>query len=202
MIVIFLGPPGAGKGTQSARIVETRGIPQLSTGDMLRAAVKAQSAIGVEAKAVMDAGNLVSDQIVAGIVAERIKDRDCQRGFMLDGFPRTLVQAELLDSILAEQDRKLDIVLEMQVDDEALVERLKTRIAETKANGGPIRADDNEATFRHRLGVYNQETAPLIPHYGKKGVLFAINGMGSIEAVAREIDVVLDSVKDGVEGLH
>ena len=202
MIVIFLGPPGAGKGTQSARIVETRGIPQLSTGDMLRAAVKAQSPIGVEAKAVMDAGNLVSDQIVAGIVAERIKDRDCQRGFMLDGFPRTLVQAELLDDILAEQDRKLDIVLEMQVDDEALVERLTTRIAETKANGGPIRADDNAKTFRHRLGVYNQETAPLIPHYGKKGVLFAINGMGSIEAVAREIDVVLDSVKDGVEGLH
>ncbi len=202
MIVIFLGPPGAGKGTQAKRIVEKRGIPQLSTGDMLRAAVKAQTPVGLQAKAVMDSGNLVSDDIVAGIVAERIKEKDCRRGFMLDGFPRTLNQAELLDGILTDQSRELDIVLELQVDNEALVERMKTRIADTKAAGGDVRADDNEETFRHRLEVYNRETAPLIPHYGKKGVLFAVNGMKSIDAVSLEIDIVLDSVKDGVEGLH
>lgn len=193
MILIFLGPPGAGKGTQADLITQTYGIPKLSTGDMLRAAVAAETAIGKKAKAVMDAGNLVSDEIVSGIVAERIEQEDCQKGFLLDGFPRTLPQAEMLDTILAERDRKLNCVLELQVDDEALVERLNNRIAETKARGGELRSDDNEETFRHRLEVYHEQTAPLIPFYDKKGLLKGVNGMGTVEEVAAEIQGVLSA---------
>lgn len=192
MILIFLGPPGAGKGTQAKMIVEKRGIPQLSTGDMLRAAVAAETEIGKQAKAIMDAGNLVSDEIVAGIVEERIQAPDCEPGFMLDGFPRTLPQAAMLDEILDRQGRKLSAVLELVVDEEQLVERLKTRIAETRAAGGDVRADDNEETFRHRLKVYRDQTAPLIPYYTEKGLVRKIDGMGSIEEVAAEIDAVLD----------
>lgn len=194
MILIFLGPPGAGKGTQAQHIVKTRGIPQLSTGDMLRGAVAAKTPIGIKAKEVMDRGDLVSDEIVAGIVAERIEAEDCQPGFMLDGFPRTLPQAEMLDTLLAEKGRKLDIVLELQVDEEALVDRLNSRVAETKAAGGEVRADDNEETFRKRLEVYREQTAPLIPFYSEKGLLTALDGMSSIEEVSAEIDRVLDAL--------
>ncbi|NHK27344.1 adenylate kinase [Parvularcula flava] len=197
MILIFLGPPGAGKGTQAKRIASTRGIPQLSTGDMLRAAVANQTEIGKKAKAVMDAGQLVSDDIVAGIVAERIEQPDCEQGFMLDGFPRTLVQAEMLDTILDNHDLKLDVVLEMRVDDGELINRLNNRIRETKEAGGEVRSDDNEETFRKRLDVYNAETAPLIPFYAEKGLLKVVDGMGSIDKVAGEIDAILDGVQKG-----
>ena len=195
MILIFLGPPGAGKGTQAQRITEDHGIPQLSTGDMLRAAVAAQTEIGKQAKEIMDSGNLVSDEIVAGIIAERIDQDDCKPGFLLDGFPRTLAQAEMLDAILAEKGRALDVVLELKVDEEALVERLNTRIAETKAAGQEVRADDNEDTFRHRLSVYNEQTAPLIPFYSEKGLLKEVDGMASIDEVTDEIRAVLAEVK-------
>lgn len=191
MILIFLGPPGAGKGTQAHRISEKYGIPQLSTGDMLRAAVAAKSEIGLKAKEIMDAGQLVSDEIVAGIVAERIEAPDCKAGFLLDGFPRTIAQAEMLDRILADHDLALTCVLELRVDNAALLSRLETRIEETKAAGGAVRSDDNVETFAKRLKVYNEQTAPLIPYYGEKGALRGVDGMQSIEAVAAEIDGIL-----------
>lgn len=195
MILIFLGPPGAGKGTQAKFITEKFGIPQLSTGDMLREAVAAGTEIGLKAKAVMDSGNLVSDEIVAGIIADRIEEEDCKAGFLLDGFPRTLVQAQMLDSILDGKGRALDVVLELKVDEELLVERLNNRIAETKAAGGDVRADDNEETFRHRLSVYREQTAPLIPYYEECGLLRTVDGMASIDDVAREIDSVFATLK-------
>ena len=191
MIVIFLGPPGAGKGTQAAITAAKHDIPQLSTGDMLRAAIAAGSDIGRQAKSVIDRGELVSDEIVAGIVSERIDMTDCERGFLLDGFPRTLRQAEMLDDILREKDRELSCVLELLVDEERLVGRLNGRIAEAKAKGEQVRSDDNEETFRHRLGVYRDQTAPLVPHYEAKGVLKHVDGMQPIEAVSAAIDEAL-----------
>ena len=192
MIVIFLGPPGAGKGTQAAHIVERYGIPQLSTGDMLRAAVAAQTPVGKKAKAIMDAGNLVSDDVVAAIVEERIEEADCANGFLLDGFPRTVTQAEMLDAMLEKKGIGVDVVIELKVDEAALIERLRSRIAETKARGEELRKDDNEETFKKRLEVYREQTAPLIPYYEKQGKLKAVDGMGSIEAVSAAIDGILD----------
>ncbi len=192
MIVIFLGPPGAGKGTQAAHIVKKYGVPQLSTGDMLRSAVAAQTPVGAKAKAVMDAGNLVSDDIVAAIVEERIEQDDCAPGFLLDGFPRTIVQAEMLDAMLTKKERGVDVVIELRVDEEALLGRLRRRIDETLARGDKRRKDDNEDTFKYRLQVYCDQTAPLIPYYEKQGKLKAVDGMGSVEAVSAEIDVILD----------
>lgn len=194
MIVIFLGPPGAGKGTQASYISMSRGIPQLSTGDMLREAVANKTPIGMQAKAVMDRGDLVSDEIVAGIVSERIEADDCEPGFLLDGFPRTVAQAGMLDTILKEKGRALDVVLELVVDEEALVDRLNNRIAEAKKAGEPVRADDNEETFRNRLGVYKEQTAPLIPYYEDKGLLRRIDGMKSIDEVSAQIDEVLNGL--------
>ena len=195
MILIFLGPPGAGKGTQAAHIVERYGIPQLSTGDMLRAAVAAKTPVGKQAKAVMDAGNLVSDDIVAAIVEERIEADDCASGFLLDGFPRTVPQAEMLDAMLEKKDRQLDAVVELRVDASVLIDRLRSRIAETKARGEEVRKDDNEETFKKRLEVYEEQTAPLIPFYEKQGKLKVVDGMGSIEAVSVAIDAVLDEFR-------
>jgi adenylate kinase len=195
LIVIFLGPPGAGKGTQAKMIAAKRHIPQLSTGDMLRAAIAAGTQLGKECQAIMARGDLVSDQIVAGIIGERIEMEDCKNGFLLDGFPRTLPQAELLDGILNEKGRTLDLVLELRVDDEALVDRLNTRIAETRAKGEEVRSDDNEETFRKRLGVYNDQTAPLIPYYKEKGLLETVDGMQPIEAVTADIEKALNSAE-------
>ena len=192
MILIFLGPPGAGKGTQAAHIVERYGIPQLSTGDMLRAAVKAQTPVGVKAKEVMDAGNLVSDDIVAAIVEERIEADDCAPGFLLDGFPRTIAQAEMLDAMLEKKGLGLDAVIEIRVDEAALIERLRNRIAETRAKGEEPRKDDNEETFKYRLQVYREQTAPLIPYYEDQGKLKVVDGMGSIDDVSAAIDAILD----------
>jgi len=195
MIVIFLGPPGAGKGTQAAHIIETYGIPQLSTGDMLRAAVTAQTPVGKQAKEIMDAGELVSDEIVAAIVEERIEQDDCVPGFLLDGFPRTIAQAEMLDAMLQKKERGVDVVIELQVDENALVERLRSRIAETVARGEEPRKDDNEETFKNRLTIYKEQTAPLIPYYNDQGKLRGVDGMASIEAVSAEIDTILAEFK-------
>ncbi|AMJ60324.1 adenylate kinase [Bosea sp. PAMC 26642] len=191
MRLIFLGPPGAGKGTQAARIVAKHGIPQLSTGDMLRAAVAAGTPIGVKAKAVMDAGDLVSDDIVIGIVADRIEEPDAKKGFILDGFPRTLAQAEALDAMLASKGLKLDRVLELKVDQSKLVERIVKRAAEAKAAGQPVRRDDDPEVFKTRLEAYNRDTAVVAPYYAKRGKVIDIDGMQPIDAVTAAIEKAL-----------
>ena len=196
MILILLGPPGAGKGTQAQRIVDTRAIPQLSTGDMLRAAVASGSALGNRVQAIMDAGDLVSDDVIEEIISERIQAKDCERGFILDGAVRTVGQAEMIDRVLEKLGRSLDVVIELVVDEEELVDRLKARIEETKKAGKPLRADDNEETFRKRQGVYRDQTAPLIPFYEAQGKLHKVDGMGTIDAVAAKVDAILDKIED------
>lgn len=187
MNIILLGPPGAGKGTQASVLVERDGMVQLSTGDMLRAAVKAETEIGLKAKAVMEAGQLVSDEIVIGVVSERLDQPDAKNGVIFDGFPRTTAQAEALDKLLAEKGMTLDAVVEMQVRDELLVDRIKTRAAET----GGTRADDNEETLKQRLAVYHSETAPLIDYYRGTGKLKTVDGMAAIDEVTASIAAVL-----------
>jgi len=191
MRLILLGPPGAGKGTQAQRLVDKYGIPQLSTGDMLRAAVQAGSEVGKRAKAVMDAGELVSDAIVNAIVAERIDQADCAKGFILDGYPRTLVQADAVESMLSERSIGLDTVIELVVDDRALVGRIVKRAEDAKAAGQPVRKDDNPAVFEERLREYYKKTAPLTGYYYAKGKLKTVDGMASIDAVTAEIEAVL-----------
>lgn len=191
MRLIFLGPPGAGKGTQAARIVAKHGIPQLSTGDMLRAAVAAGTPIGVKAKAVMDAGGLVSDEIVIGIVADRIDEADAKKGFILDGFPRTLAQAEALDAMLASKGLKLDTVLELKVDQSKLVDRIVKRAEEAKAAGQPVRKDDDPEVFKTRLEAYNRDTAVVSPYYAKRGQVIEIDGMQPIDSVTAAIEKAL-----------
>jgi len=190
MILIFLGPPGAGKGTQAAHIVKKYGIPHLSTGEMLRSAVAAGTPVGKKAQAIMDAGDLVSDDIVAAIVEERIEEDDCAGGFLLDGFPRTIAQAEMLDAMLEKKERRVDVVIELGVDERILLDRMLKRIEQT----GGARADDNEETFKKRLGVYRGQTAPLIPFYQEQGKLKGVDGMGSVAAVSAEIDAILDGI--------
>ncbi len=187
MRLILLGPPGAGKGTQAARLVERFAIPQLSTGDMLRAAVAAGTPVGLEAKAVMERGDLVSDDIVVGIIADRLLQDDAKRGFILDGFPRTVAQAEAFDAMLAERGLKLDAVIEFKVDEEALVGRIAKRAAETKARGEAVRTDDNPEVFKTRLEAYRVQTAPLSAYYRAKGTLKTIDGMKPIGEVTRDI---------------
>ncbi|MDX8446775.1 adenylate kinase [Mesorhizobium captivum] len=191
MRLILLGPPGAGKGTQAQRLVEKHGIPQLSTGDMLRAAVQAGTEVGKRAKAVMDAGELVSDAIVNAIVAERIDQPDCARGFILDGYPRTLVQADAVEAMLGERGIALDSVIELVVDDKALVGRIVKRAEDAQAAGQPVRKDDNPAVFEERLREYYKKTAPLTGYYYAKGRLRTVDGMASIDAVTTEIEKVL-----------
>lgn len=187
MRLIFLGPPGAGKGTQATRIVEKHGIPQLSTGDMLRAAVAAGTPVGVKAKAVMDSGGLVSDEIVIGIVADRIEEADARKGFILDGFPRTLAQAEALDAMLDSKGLKLDAVLELQVDQTKLVDRIVKRAEEARAAGQPVRKDDDPEVFKTRLEAYNRDTAVVAPYYAKRNQLTVIDGMQPIDSVTAAI---------------
>jgi len=194
MILILLGPPGAGKGTQAQRIVERRGIPQLSTGDMLRAERDSGSPLGKKVKAIMDGGSLVSDDIIEKLITARIREPDCKPGFILDGAVRTVGQAKMIDRVLKKQKRALDVVIELVVDENELVNRLKKRVAETIAAGRPVRPDDNEETFRKRQAVYRQETAPLIPFYEGQGKLRKVDGMGSVAEVAAAIDAILDEI--------
>lgn len=191
MRLILLGPPGAGKGTQAQRLVEKYGIPQLSTGDMLRAAVAAKTPVGLKAKAVMDAGELVSDAIVNAIVAERIDQPDCAKGFILDGYPRTLAQADSVEAMLGERGLALDAVIELVVDDKALVGRIVKRAEEAKAAGQPVRKDDNPEVFEERLREYYKKTAPLIGYYHAKGMLKGVDGMANIDAVSGQIGALL-----------
>ncbi len=191
MRLILLGPPGAGKGTQAQRLVDKHGIVQLSTGDMLRAAVKAGSPIGQKAKDIMARGELVPDDVVVAIVADRIGEPDAAKGFILDGFPRTVPQAEALDRTLAHKGLSLDAVIELRVDEGRLLDRIERRIAETKARGEPVRADDNPEALKKRLHAYREQTAPLIDYYGKKGSLKTIDGMAAIPDVAQAIDRIL-----------
>ncbi len=195
MRIVFLGPPGAGKGTQATRLMQRHGIPQLSTGDMLRAAVKAGTPVGLKAKAVMDAGGLVSDAVVVGIVAERFMEADAARGFILDGFPRTVAQAEALDLALEHRGLKLDAVLELEVDPAVLVARIEKRAAETVAAGATVRPDDSPEVLAKRLEVYREQTAPVSAYYAETGRLKLIDGMAPIDAVARAIDDALSVVE-------
>ncbi|MGU3539065.1 adenylate kinase [Methylobacterium sp. A54F] len=191
MRIILLGPPGAGKGTQSERIVERFGIPQLSTGDMLRAAVAAGTPVGLEAKAIMESGGLVPDAVVVGIVADRIEEPDARRGFILDGFPRTVEQAAALDRMLDEKGLALSTVVEFRVDEEALLGRIARRAEETAARGLPVRKDDTPEVFKTRLDAYRRQTAPLSAYYEKTGLLQTIDGMMPIDAVTDAVMTVL-----------
>jgi adenylate kinase len=189
-----LGPPGAGKGTQAKLLTEKYGIPQLSTGDMLRAAKEAGTEIGLKAKAVMDAGQLVSDEIVNAIVAERIGFDDCEKGFILDGYPRTVPQAIALETMLKDKGCPLDAVIELKVDEAALVGRIENRVAETMAAGGKVRADDMPEAFKKRLVEYREKTAPLSAHYASTGQLKTIDGMADVNTVTAEIEKVLSAI--------
>ena len=183
--IVLLGAPGAGKGTQAARMVERLGVPHVSTGDMLRAAVAAETPVGLEAKAAMDAGQLVGNEVVIGIAKERLSEPDCKSGFILDGFPRTSAQAEALDTLLAEFGTPLDCCLALTVDKEEVVQRLLKRA------GLEGRADDNEETIRERMQVYERQTAPLLDHYRAQGLLVEVSGMGSIEEIEKRIGEAL-----------
>ena len=187
MIIALFGAPGAGKGTQAERLVAERGLVQLSSGAMLRAAIAQGTELGLRAKDIIDRGDLVSDDIIVGMVAARIDDHDCAKGVILDGFPRTVTQAYALDEMLSGKGLSLDFFIEIEVDEAALFARIENRAAKT----GGARADDNAATLRRRLAVYHERTAPLLPYYAEKGVLRSVDGMNSVDKVAAQIDAIL-----------
>ena len=191
MRLILLGPPGAGKGTQASNLVEKFGIVQLSTGDMLRAATAAGTPVGLHAKEIMARGELVPDDIVVEIVADRISQPDAHNGFILDGFPRTVPQAEALDRMLHQKKLDLDAVIELKVDEGILLKRIQKRAAEMAARGEALRADDNAEALHKRLEAYRRQTAPLIAFYADKGILRTVDGMAEIEDVAKAIEQVL-----------
>jgi adenylate kinase len=199
MRLILLGPPGAGKGTQAQRLAEQFGIVQLSTGNMLRAAVEAQTEVGRKAKDIMARGQLCPDEVVVAIVADRIVKPDAHNGFILDGFPRTVRQAEALDTMLAEHALALDAVIELKVDEAILLKRIEKRVAEMSARGEALRADDNAETLKQRLDAYRAQTAPLIGYYAGKGLLKSVDGMAPIEKVSAAIAAALDCDADGSE---
>ena len=190
MNIILFGPPGAGKGTQAEILVRDRGMVQLSTGDMLRAAIAVGSELGKQAKVIMDAGELVSDDIMIGMIAERMEEDDCASGVILDGFPRTVAQAQALDTMFADKGISLDSVIEIAVDETALFARIEKRAAET----GGARSDDNADVLKARLKVYHENTAPVLPYYKDKGQLVSIDGMQTVEEVSSQIASCLDSV--------
>ena len=197
MRLILLGPPGAGKGTQAQRLVAKHGIVQLSTGDMLRAAAAAGTPVGLRAKEIMERGELVPDEVVVAIIADRIGQADARRGFVLDGFPRTVPQAEALDRLLKERGLDLDAVIELKVDEAILMKRIETRVAEMRARGEKVRADDNAEALKKRLDAYRAQTAPLVDYYARTGQLKTVDGMAPIDAVTAEIDRLLRPARPG-----
>ncbi len=194
MNLILLGPPGAGKGTQAQRLEASHGLKQLSTGEMLRAAIAADTPVGRQAKAIMDRGDLVPDAVVIGIIADRLADPDCAKGALFDGFPRTAVQADALDELLAGRGSKLDVVIQLEVDDNILIQRIAHRAAENEAAGREVRSDDRPDVFPNRLAKYHRDTAPLIAHYRNKGLLKTVDGMQAVETVAAQISAILEAV--------
>jgi adenylate kinase len=194
MRLILLGPPGAGKGTQAQRLVHKHSIVQLSTGEMLRAAVAAQTPIGLQAKDIMASGQLVPDEIVIGIISDRLDQPDMKNGFILDGFPRTVPQAEALDELLRHKHLKLDAVIELRVNESALLSRVETRVAEMRARGEEVRVDDTPEVLSKRLASYRSLTEPLIHYYSERRKLLTVDGMMTIEEVTREINRILAAI--------
>jgi adenylate kinase len=194
MRLILLGPPGAGKGTQAQRLVQKHGIVQLSTGEMLRAAVAAQTPIGLQAKDIMASGALVPDEIVIGIISDRLDQPDMNNGFILDGFPRTVPQAEALDELLKKKHIKLDAVVELRVNESALLNRVESRVAEMRARGEEVRIDDTPEVLSKRLASYRSLTEPLIHYYSERRKLLTVDGMMTIEHVTREINRILAAI--------
>jgi adenylate kinase len=194
MRLILLGPPGAGKGTQAQRLVQKHGIVQLSTGEMLRAAVAAQTPVGLKAKDIMASGGLVPDEIVIGIISDRLDQPDMKNGFILDGFPRTVPQAEALDDLLKKKHIKLDAVVELRVNESALLNRVETRVAEMRARGEEVRIDDTPEVLSKRLASYRTMTEPLIHYYSERRKLLTVDGMMTIEHVTREINRILAAI--------
>jgi len=190
--IVLFGPPGAGKGTQARILTERRGWPQLSTGEMLRAAVQNATPLGRQVEAILAKGELVTDAIVIGIVAERIDRPDCKNGAVFDGFPRTIAQAEALDKMLAERGKKIDLVLVLKVDDAVLIKRAEQRVRDTLARGETPRSDDTPETLQHRLSVYYKNTAPLLEFYSRQGKVATLDGMAPIEAVTASIARTID----------
>jgi adenylate kinase len=201
MRLILLGPPGAGKGTQAANLVQKYGIVQLSTGDMLRAAVAAGTAIGMRAKEIMARGELVPDDVVVDIVADRISQPDAHNGFILDGFPRTVPQADALDHMLHQKKLDLDAVIELKVDESILLKRIEKRAGEMAARGEAVRADDTAEALHKRLEAYRAQTAPLIEFYAAKGILGSVDGMADIDEVARAIERALSEAGGALPSL-
>jgi adenylate kinase len=194
MRLILLGPPGSGKGTQAQRLVQRYGIVQLSTGEMLRAAVAAQTPVGLKAKDIMASGGLVPDDIVIGIISDRLDQPDAAKGFILDGFPRTVPQAQALDELLKKKHMKLDAVVELRVNESALLQRVESRVAEMRARGEEVRIDDTQEVLTKRLASYRSQTEPLIHYYSERRKLLTVDGMMTIEHVTREINRILAAI--------
>jgi adenylate kinase len=192
MNVILLGPPGCGKGTQAARLKQKFGVIPLSTGDMLRAAVAAGTDVGKKAKAILEAGQLVPDEVVVGVIADRIAQPDVQKaGFVLDGFPRTVAQAKSLDQMMEKRGWKLDHIVELKVDEKALFARIDKRARETVAAGAAIRADDNPETLKKRIAVYREQTQPILPYYAKASRLKSVDGMAPVDEVTKQLEAIV-----------
>src|SRR4030088_2792104 len=194
MRLILLGPPGSGKGTQAQRLVQRYGIVQLSTGEMLRAAVAAQTPVGLKAKDIMASGGLVPDEMVVGIISDRLDQPDAAKGFILDGFPRTVPQAEALDELLKKKHMRLDAVIELRVNESALLQRVETRVAEMRARGEEVRIDDTQEVLTKRLASYRSMTEPLIHYYSERRKLLTVDGMMTIDHVTREINRILAAI--------